>query len=87
MGTNRRSPPVQHGELLYHHRRNFPMVKASLHAGRVASLRRLASTAAAEAPRWEFNRLGVQSWAPSPCVAGGGFMSHGVTVCTPRLQQ
>ena len=28
VGINRRPPPVQHGGLLYHHRRNFPMVKA-----------------------------------------------------------
>ena len=29
----------------------------------------------------------VQSWAPSPCLADGGFKSHGVAVCTPRQQQ
>ena len=34
-----------------HHRRNSPMVEAWLHAGRVIYLRRLGSTAAAEAPR------------------------------------
>ena len=79
MGIKRRQPPVQHGGVLYHHRRNVPMVEAWLHAGRVISLRRLESTAAAK-PRdsntivgaftvrsgWECG-VGWYVWRPVVC--------------------
>ena len=57
-------------------------MKALLHAGRLVSLRRLGSTAAAEAPRWEFNRGHIRLM-----LRMGDFKSHGVAVCTPRQQQ
>ena len=52
------SPPTADAawrDAVPHHRRNSPIVKAWLHTGRVIFLRKLGSTAAAEAPRWEYN--------------------------------
>ena len=43
---------------------------------------KLGSTAAAEAPRWEYNR-----WHPRRAWRKGDYKSHGVVVCTPGQQQ
>ena len=53
-----------------------------MHAGRGVSLRKLGGTAAAEAPRREYNR-----GHPPRAGQRGDFKSHGVAVCTPRQQQ
>ena len=47
----RNSPLAQQGEILCHHRRNSPMVKAWLHAGGMIFLRKLGNTAAAKVLR------------------------------------
>ena len=65
MGSNRNPPLVLQGGLLYHHRRNSPMVKAWLHAGGVIFLRKLGSTATAKVLRLE-DSLGQDVWRGLP---------------------
>ena len=48
----------------------------------MVSLRKLGSTAAAEVPRWEYNRE-----HPRRALRKGDFKSHGVAVCTSQQQQ
>ena len=82
MEINRHPPLMLQRELLYHQRRSSLMLKAWLHEGRAIFLRKLGSTAAAEVPRWEYNRE-----HPRRALRKGDFKSHGVAVCTPRQQQ